>query len=509
MTMNGPVPGEGVSAFGGHVLAEVAEIPADVVDTLAALDITDAEQIVALAGLDTARQLLGEVLGGSTKATDEIVAKARASVQEHRAAALETPGEYNLATGALKPTADMVAATDEMPRLEAAEAPTALPPAVNWVKKLGPVRNQAARGTCVAFAVTAMHEFVRQAEGRPQDFSEQHLYYETKLVDGRPNDCGTFQARAVQALADRGQCRDAIWPYNPNAPCNNHGTLPPSARGDGSAYRLRTVSIRPNDVGAIKTALAAGAVVPISIPVYDSWYLSAATRNTGRITMRIGNEQSDSGHAVCLVGYQDETTAPGGGYFIVRNSWANWGAQSPYGAGYGTIPYQYVADDNWESFTAIPEPVEEEIVRVQHDLRVEFLGRGAECWVRFASFQASNLHAATAVDITRLRLRSWQGDRVIDEFVAEPREGTREIALRNLRLRANGNRDSWSHRVTWDWTHSRRVQLSGESGTAGAESSGGELAASGNAADEDASGSPPISIDAGPVSIVIRVGRSN
>ena len=69
--------------------------------------------------------------------------------------------------------------------------------------------------------------------------------------------------------------------------------------------------------------------------------------------MRIGSEPAVGGHAVCLVGYQDNPASPGGGWFIVRNSWStNWASQSPYGAGYGTIPYQYIANDATEAFTA-------------------------------------------------------------------------------------------------------------------------------------------------------------
>jgi C1A family cysteine protease len=49
---------------------------------------------------------------------------------------------------------------------------------------------------------------------------------------------------------------------------------------------------------------------------------------------------------MCLVGYVDmpNNQELGFGRFILRNSWgANWGINSPYGAGYGTIPYAYLA----------------------------------------------------------------------------------------------------------------------------------------------------------------------
>ena len=46
-----------------------------------------------------------------------------------------------------------------------------------------------------------------------------------------------------------------------------------------------------------------------------------------------------------VVGYdaQDES-------FIFRNSWdVTWAFESPYGPGYGSLPYPYIAQDGWEA----------------------------------------------------------------------------------------------------------------------------------------------------------------
>jgi hypothetical protein len=128
------------------------------------------------------------------------------------------------------------------------------------------------------------------------------------------------------------------------------------------------VANSPRSVSAIKGVLADKRPAGISIPVYNSWYRSSETQRTGRLNMRIGNEPSAGGHALCLVGYQDDANYPGGGYFILRNSWStSWGYQCPYGAGYGTIPYQYVANDNWESYSPASRPtVQQELT--EHDV---------------------------------------------------------------------------------------------------------------------------------------------
>ena len=43
------------------------------------------------------------------------------------------------------------------------------------------------------------------------------------------------------------------------------------------------------------------------------------------------------GHSVVLVGYAQHSQLPGGGYFILRNSWGNTGDN-----GYGYLSFDYV-----------------------------------------------------------------------------------------------------------------------------------------------------------------------
>lgn len=347
----------GLSGYGGRQLAQVEDISSTVADGLAALGITDSEQLVAVASVEGTRSQLAKHLKISRKELDTMVNEAEKAIPSSLVSMLETPGEADLNLGALEPTPEMMSQVMAIPMMALEEEPVALPSSVNWAKRMPPTRNQAGRGTCVAFALAALHEFYRQAQNDPQDFSEQHLYYETKLIDGAPNSCGTWQSKAVQALADRGQCRENVWPYNPNPPCNNHGTMPSNARTDAAPFGFQTQALNPRDVNGIKAALSRGTVVTFSVPVLNSWYHSADTRRTGRITMPIGNEPRVGGHAMCFIGYQDDPAAPGGGYFMLRNSWGTgWGSQCPYGAGNGTIPYQYIAEHNWEAYTYSPEP---------------------------------------------------------------------------------------------------------------------------------------------------------
>jgi hypothetical protein len=156
--------------------------------------------------------------------------------------------------------------------------------------------------------------------------------------------------KGAQVLNNVGQCHEPTWSYNPNLPCNNNGILPAGARPEAANNRMPTVAVGARDVNAIKATLAAGALCGISVPVWGSWHGSPDVQRTGRITMRLGNEPSVGGHAMCVVGYQDDAASPGGGFFLLRNSWGTgWAYDSPFGAGYGTIPYAYIASENWEA----------------------------------------------------------------------------------------------------------------------------------------------------------------
>ena len=353
------------SGFGGHPLTTTPlglresgggdEVQTD----LSAFGLLDAEQVIAVASVPGIAEELQSVLGVDGETFQQLLDAALSILPAERAALVSQPAPKDLGLGVIAPTAEMIAAAEAaVDGVDTAEAAVSLPAAVNLVPYMSPIRNQGSRGTCVSFALTALNEYVVRRRGLDRNLSEQHLYAEIKSIDGASASCGTWQVQAVKALRDRGECRETVWPYNPNPPCNNHGVRPSQARPEGLNYRLAAFQVAARSVAAYKTELARQRPVTVSVPVYNSWYQSAETRRSGRITMRVGNEQVEGGHAVCLVGYQDSASSPGGGYFIVRNSWGTtWANQSPYGPGYGTIPYRYIANDAYEAFSAIVSTV--------------------------------------------------------------------------------------------------------------------------------------------------------
>jgi hypothetical protein len=344
-----------VSGFTGQPLHQVGGLEDDLRKALSELGIHDAEQLVGLANVEGARNLLAEDLDVSNQDLDRLVQDAKRVVPSVILQDIDEPVPLLFGFGAVEPTPPMKARADQLVPASGADVAN-LPSSVSLVSQMSDIRNQAHRSTCVAFTATAINEYIQRLQGTEVDLSEQHLYYECKVLDGNDQP-GTWIATAAQVLAGEGECLESTWAYNPGGPDTRQGPPPPNAAAEALNYRLQLEQLPRNSVITIKARLADRRPVGISFPVYSSWAQSPETWRTGRITMRLGNEPPIGGHAVCLVGYQDDSSSPGGGYFILRNHWSTaWAAQSPYGAGYGIIPYQYITNDCWEAFASPEAP---------------------------------------------------------------------------------------------------------------------------------------------------------
>ena len=78
------------------------------------------------------------------------------------------------------------------------------------------VKHQYDRPTCVAFAVTAFHEYAHDVlkglkKASEIDLSEEFLYYHCKQLDGLgPNSTGTTVSAASASLAANGQSLESL-----------------------------------------------------------------------------------------------------------------------------------------------------------------------------------------------------------------------------------------------------------------------------------------------------------
>ena len=222
--------------------------------------------------------------------------------------------------------------------------PVALPPAVEPLAKLPKAAYQGVRNSCVAFSLAAIYQTL---SNDATDLSEQFFYWVCKDRDKIPGDVGTDPMLAVRMLQEIGICTEATWPYKPTPSdsANPGHTRPPEqAFTEAGQRRIKKFQQLPGkDFRQIKAALAAGKPVLIGLPIWEHWQGAWQGQTRGRLRSPMPGERRKGGHAMCVVGYRDDTSAPGGGYFIVRNSWGpEWAKDNPDGPGYCHVPYKLV-----------------------------------------------------------------------------------------------------------------------------------------------------------------------
>jgi C1A family cysteine protease len=185
--------------------------------------------------------------------------------------------------------------------------------------RLRPVGDQGRRGTCVAFAVTSVHEAGRGPcadTGLPEDLAEEVLFWGAKQIDGDTND-GTRFTSADQALQRWGQPAEGLWPYDDSRNQSDATYVPPAeaiAPANCRRTPLRPLTI---DVQRLRMELAAGRPVALGIRVWDGFRHA----RTEPLPVPDPSELYPTGHAVVAVGHDRVRSA-----VLVRNSWGpHWG----------------------------------------------------------------------------------------------------------------------------------------------------------------------------------------
>ncbi|MDB5099087.1 MAG: peptidase papain [Cyanobacteria bacterium RYN_339] len=112
-------------------------------------------------------------------------------------------------------------------------------------------------------------------------------------------------------------------------------------------YRLKA------DASTYEAALAGGQPVQLSLPVYTPDWRGPTAANRYHVadldSSKINDAQNLAYQAVVVVGYEKDPTAPGGGWFLVRNSWGTtWGE-----AGHARVSFRTVLDYGYAAHVAV------------------------------------------------------------------------------------------------------------------------------------------------------------
>ena len=171
---------------------------------------------------------------------------------------------------------------------------------LDYRPRLGPVRDQRARPTCLAQASTTAHEHAR---GSTVALSPEYLYY---FASKGSTHAGVDFPDVSRALLDPGQPTETDCPYHVNEP--PLAWSPPTAL---TLYRRGSASAE-QDPDKVEAMLDAGHVPVLGIATTDAFYSPAPPwlmSPTGPVRGL---------HAVVAVGVGVTHTAR---RFLIRNSW--------------------------------------------------------------------------------------------------------------------------------------------------------------------------------------------
>ncbi len=191
--------------------------------------------------------------------------------------------------------------------------------AVDLRPGLPPVRDQGGyRGTCVAFAVTAAHEFDRGAGGAAAEhLSEEALYWGCKIADGQWR-AGTQFTSAATALSTTGQPPETTWPYEEKRP-DGVAYAPP--KPVDATWLTSSLTHVAADVTTVHAELDNGRPAVLGVVVHDTMFKPTAA---GRVELPAAGAPSRGRHAVLAVGYDADA-------LLIRNSWGSTWALGGYG----------------------------------------------------------------------------------------------------------------------------------------------------------------------------------
>jgi hypothetical protein len=191
------------------------------------------------------------------------------------------------------------------------------------------VRQQGKRGACQVFAMVGTMEFLLARQGRAADLSEQFLMWAANAANGLDLTEGFNPDFLVAGLRRYGICEEPLMPYVPrNRPL---GTPTASALRNArnrSGFDVHWIQHWTAPIGfpehvleAIVARLDRGSPVTVTfcwpVGLTDPEVVDA----DNFLIDRAIDGRDKSGHGVVLVGYQRSRAVPGGGYFILRNSW--------------------------------------------------------------------------------------------------------------------------------------------------------------------------------------------
>lgn len=215
-----------------------------------------------------------------------------------------------------------------------------LPPQIDFSHRIYDIHDQGDLGSCTGQAITCAMEYSLSKKMNFDQDSFIHLsplfvyYNERRLMGTTKRDSGSSLADGIRSIHTWGTCT-----LKKHDNEKDFRKRPRSiAYKEAENYKLLDCVANcrvQHDLKSIKNVLAQEIPVLLGIYIYTS-FESEAVRKTGMIPIPESNELKLGGHAVLLVGYNDETQLFKG----VNSYGKGWGEN-----GFFYLPYGYVINE--------------------------------------------------------------------------------------------------------------------------------------------------------------------
>lgn len=220
-------------------------------------------------------------------------------------------------------------------------APVKLPSSFELDKQI-PIYDQGTLGSCTANSACSCFRYeTAQVQG---DFgfdpSRLFQYYNSRLLQGWENeDSGAYIRDAFKAMNKYGLALEKTWPYK----IKEFATKPSTEVYDEALNNVtvKYAAVNQNET-EIKQTLISGAAISFGFNVYDSFF-GSWDRTTGMMPIPKKTEYLQGGHAVTIIGYDDNKKA-----FLIQNSWGTeWGLNGKFWMPYSFLLNSRECDDFW------------------------------------------------------------------------------------------------------------------------------------------------------------------